>query len=294
MAASSSSPPSGNEMKYHPYQVYPTRGPNGSYEARQVKNSGLYVRVDMPGVPPDGVKLVKYGETRTVTFSGKAPKYWSSDSSGRVYGGYVVLDRDPTEIKVDMEVKNGCMRLVFEGAEGTLHYLGGLKRAPNVEDRGEDDSVVYNDSHASSSLESSVSPTIAFSHINPYLIQGVEGVHENRLLKGSTDEIMYVRTDMPGLADNLFSVGLHTVNNKDDTVCYGGEGINEHPFDEDGRAYYTSITLYCGCCQIVGVHREIKHGVARVLIKSRKIKDLQQQQLQNRRCRGSNSSRRGN
>ncbi|XP_074278758.1 uncharacterized protein LOC141602360 isoform X2 [Silene latifolia] len=231
----------------------------------------------MPGVPPDGVKLVKYGETQTVTFSGKAPKLWPDyDSSDRVYGGYVVLDRDPNQIEIEMKVENGSMKLFFPGSEGTLHFLSGLKRAPNVEDRGEDDSVVYNQIDGCQSCNSkgdSVSPTIAFYHINPFLIKGVEGVYENRVIEPMTDDWMYLRMDMPGIAENKYKVEVRTREKKGDTLFYGGEGQKEHPLEQGRRAYFGTFNLYCGCCQIVDVRHQLSHGVFRVLIRKRKIQD---------------------
>ncbi|XP_074274668.1 uncharacterized protein LOC141598791 [Silene latifolia] len=292
MAASSSSSslPSENEKKEHPYQIYPNPGPTGAYEARQIKNSGFYVRVDMPGVPPDGVKLVKYAETQTVTFSGKASMLWPGyDSSDRVYGGYVVLDRDPNQIEIEMKVTNGSMRLFFRGSEGSLHFLSGLKRAPNVEDRGEDDSVVYTENdgcHSCHSMGNSVSPTIAFSHINPFLIQGVEGVHENRLVQDITrTEWMYIRMDMPGVAENQYEVGVTTLENKIDALLYGGEGKKEHRLEQGGRVYWGSFTLFCGCCKILDVRRQLSHSVLRVLLLKGEIQERLANKRTNRRRR---------
>ncbi|XP_074274667.1 putative 57 kDa heat shock protein isoform X2 [Silene latifolia] len=309
-SSSSSSLPSENENK-HPFQKYEDPGPTGAYEARQVKNSGFYVRVDMPGVPPDGVKLVKYAETQTVTFSGKAPKIWQVyDSSERVYGGYVVLDLDPTQIDIEMKVKNGSMRLFFPGSEGTLHFLSGLKQAPNVEGPGEDASVVYTETDGCQScftLGDSVSPTKAFSHINPFLIKGVEGVYENRVIKEMTGESLYIRVDMPGIGKNQCKVkvdntetktdalfhggkgkkahGFCTVENRIDVLFYGGEGKKEHPLDQGGRSYSGSFTLNCDCCQIVDVPHQMLDGVLRLLMRKQKIQDILDIMRMNRRKR---------
>ncbi|XP_074278759.1 uncharacterized protein LOC141602361 [Silene latifolia] len=294
MAASSSSLPSENEKKDHPFQKYEEPGPTGAYEARQVKNSGFYVQVDMPGVPPDGVKLLKYAETQTVTFSGKTkvPEFWTKfDSSERVYGGYVVLDRDPTQIEIEMKVTNGSMRLFFPGSEGTLHFLSGFKQAPNVEDRCEDDSVVYNETGECQSCFSlgdsadSVSPDIAYSHINPFLMQGVEGVYENRVLQGVTDELMYIRVDIPGIGEKQCKAGIITVKKKEDAVLYGGRGKKEHRLDQGGRSYLGTFTLHCGCCKISYMRSYLIHGVFRILIGKRKIPDSPAKTLTNRRRR---------
>ncbi|XP_074294224.1 uncharacterized protein LOC141622058 [Silene latifolia] len=249
--AASSSLPSGDEIKDHPYQVSVTPGPKGAYEAR-LTDSGLYVRVDMPGVPPEGVQLIKYSGTRTVTFSGKAPKFWDGyDSSVRVYGGSVVLDQDPNQVEVELSVKNGCMRLLFPGSNGTLHF---------------------------SPVSGSVSPTVEFSHINPFLIQGVEGVYETRLLKDEISDCMYIRMDMPGLAENHYFLKPDPEEAERTGVLYGGTGDKEHPLDQGGRGYYSGYTLHCGCCQMSRVQHEIKDGVLRILVRKRKIQELQSAQ----------------
>ncbi|XP_074274663.1 uncharacterized protein LOC141598788 [Silene latifolia] len=288
-SSSSSSLPSENEKKDHPFQLYRYPGPTGAFEARQVNNSGFYVRVDMPGVPPDGVKLVKYAETQTVTFSGKAPRLWTQfDLSERVYGGYVVLDRDPTQIDIEMKVNKGSMRLFFPGSEGTLHFLSGFKRAPTAEDRGEDDSVVNNEidgCQSCHSLGGSVSPDIAFPHINPFLMQGVEGVYENRVLQGLTDELMYIRVDMPGIGEYQYKVEGMISKKKNEALFYGGQGKKEHPLDQGGRAYCGSVTFNCGYCQLIDVEHQLTHGVLRILIRKCKIQEGLAKTRTNRRRR---------
>ncbi|XP_056689299.1 uncharacterized protein [Spinacia oleracea] len=146
---SSSSLSSEEEVKLHPYQK---RGPKGAYEAKQVTGSwnggkkkscrGLYVRVDMPGVPDDGVKISKYSDTRTVTFTGKAPVVWAHiDSSDRVYAGYVVLDRDPAMVDVECRVKNGSLHLFFPCSDGSLHFLSPNNSSIPPQQEYDDDTV---------------------------------------------------------------------------------------------------------------------------------------------------------
>ncbi|XP_074297271.1 uncharacterized protein LOC141627975 [Silene latifolia] len=149
---SSSSPSSEIRAKPHPYQQHdhkPTQnGPKGAFEARKLK-SGFYVRVDMPGVPNNGVKVVKYNETRTVTISGKAPSLWPGFDSPepRVYAGYVVLDRDPSDVNFTSEVHNGVFRLLFfPHCDGSLHFLSPPCRrnsdaAQHDDDSGEDGEI---------------------------------------------------------------------------------------------------------------------------------------------------------
>ncbi|KAH9608275.1 hypothetical protein KSS87_018037, partial [Heliosperma pusillum] len=290
----------GSEIEGDPYmyqcQVKP--GPTGPYEARQV-NGGLYVRVDMPGVPADGVKIFKRGEAHTVTFTGKAPILWPHcESSGRVYGGYVVLDRNPDDIDVQLTLVNGSLKLFFPNSDGILHFFPPKKPLPkqsqgSVVHLGDDKDCCHNklvqylddtsimpglkdmalhpsgcsccqDTHkneeSNAYLELRKMPS---DHINPYLLDGKEGVFENLLVADTNGVRMYNRIDMPGLGEeNSYMTVEHGVS-----LFFGGEGSQEHPFDEGGRTYATGLTFRCTCCKMVDVKHVMKDGVFRVLFR---------------------------
>ncbi|XP_074263617.1 putative 57 kDa heat shock protein [Silene latifolia] len=253
MAEASSPLTSDIEATDHIYQIQEKPGPRGAYEARRV-NGGLYVRVDMPGVPTDGVKIFKLGEEHTVTFSGKAPIVWPDcESSGRVYGGYVILDRNPDEIDVQMRVVNGSLKLFFPNSDGILHFFPPKNRPPK---------------HCQAYLKLSM---VATAHINPCLLEGEEGVIETKLVADTKGERVYNRIDMPGLGVKNNKVRVQ----KGVSLFFGGEGSQEHPFDEGGRTYSAGLKLSCSCCKMVDVKHVIKDGVLRVLFRTQTAREIQ-------------------
>lgn len=91
----------------NPYLV---DGPKEGYEAKTVKE-GLYVRVDMPGVETDNLKVT--WEKKKVSFVGEAPKETEHDAGGRTYGGKLDFSSSPVEIlDVKTDLKNGLLRMV--------------------------------------------------------------------------------------------------------------------------------------------------------------------------------------
>lgn len=265
--------------KLHPYQKYDERGPKGAFDAKKIKD-GFHVRVDMPGVPDDGVKVVKYNHTRTVTFSGEAPTptEWAQfeSSSGRVYGGYVVLDLNPADIDFKAEVKNGCLRLFFPSSDGSLRFLSPKTKPPQNDETdlgGEDEEIPAH-------------PTIAFiehapkkasgirlvggsgEEINPYKLSGVQGVYEHKAVKDEEGvEMVYVRLDVPG----NFEYAI--LENFDRVIKYSSE--SECEGDEGGRRYRGFIAPACECCKYEVVKHELTHGVLRFMArKTRYDRDL--------------------
>jgi len=112
-------------------------GPKGAYEMTQSDN-GFFLRLDMPGVEPSGLKIYKRSERKVVTFNGVAPRKESFpfDESERVYAGVVQLDRDPNQIEVDVMVEDGSVILLFPDAEGALFFLPPPRSAPGQTSSG--------------------------------------------------------------------------------------------------------------------------------------------------------------
>ncbi|KAH9614365.1 hypothetical protein KSS87_005803 [Heliosperma pusillum] len=287
---SSSSPFSEITAKPHPYQQHdhePTKnGPKGAYEARKL-NRGFYVRVDMPGVPTNGVKVFKYNETRTVTFTGKAPSLWPGFDSPepRVYAGYVVLDRDPSEVNFTSEIDNGVFRLLFyPHCDGSLHFLSSPRRnsgAAQLSDHsGQDEEVKFPaQDNISFIVHSPLEPYgIILSggkpdHINPHLLSGVKGVYEHKIIPTKDGEhLIYIRLDIPDTCKNTNLI----MENFDGGIGFGGmtfkEGYNLSRFDEGPREYLGILQTRCFCCRYKVVKHDTTDGVLRFLArKSEKL-----------------------
>ncbi|KAL0727742.1 hypothetical protein Bca4012_023835 [Brassica carinata] len=84
-----------------------------AYESKQIQNGGLYVRLDMPGVPKDNFNVsVSRGRVKV---TGQAPAV-SHDSDGRFYSGDVAMLSAPVDVpsrRVKTIIKNGCIRLII-------------------------------------------------------------------------------------------------------------------------------------------------------------------------------------
>lgn len=105
----------------NPYQI---EGPKEGYEAKTVKiyqrkqrgakkmNKGLYVRVDMPGVEEENLKVT--WDKKKVGFVGEAPKETDHEAGARYYRGELDFSSDPVEIlHVKTDIKNGVLRMVI-------------------------------------------------------------------------------------------------------------------------------------------------------------------------------------
>ncbi|OAO98786.1 hypothetical protein AXX17_AT4G19470 [Arabidopsis thaliana] len=88
---------------------YIAQGSQMPYESKRLQNGGLYVRVDMPGVPSDNFTVsVTNGRVKV---TGVAPAL-SHDSAGRFYSGDVAILSTPVDFparKIKTIAKNGVL-----------------------------------------------------------------------------------------------------------------------------------------------------------------------------------------
>ncbi|XP_056860284.1 putative 57 kDa heat shock protein [Raphanus sativus] len=101
---------SGPELMPHP-TVH--EGSKMAYESKQLQNGGLYVRLDMPGVPKDNFNVsVSSGRVKV---TGQAPVV-SHDSDARFYSGDVAMLSAPVDVpsrRIKTIIKNGIIRLII-------------------------------------------------------------------------------------------------------------------------------------------------------------------------------------
>ncbi|KAH0645883.1 hypothetical protein KY284_033767 [Solanum tuberosum] len=91
-------------------------GPKEVLEVDTLKD-GILVRVAMPGVGEDGIKV--WLENNTVYFTGKGEIEVESEESGRKYGGSLEFSTDCCKAeKVEAQMKNGILRMVIKGEMG--------------------------------------------------------------------------------------------------------------------------------------------------------------------------------
>lgn len=86
-------------------------GSTSAYESKQLSDGGLFLRIDMPGVPND--KFAVTVENGCVTVTGRAPAAMD-DSSGREYRGNVaVVPRDYDSRRIEAFANEGVIRLII-------------------------------------------------------------------------------------------------------------------------------------------------------------------------------------
>ncbi|XP_019088048.1 PREDICTED: putative 57 kDa heat shock protein [Camelina sativa] len=87
-------------------------GSKSTVEPKQLPNGGLFIRIDMPGVPANSVAVVIDGDS-VVTVIGRAPATMH-DSCGRNYLGKVALvPRGYDGRRIEINAKLGVVRLVI-------------------------------------------------------------------------------------------------------------------------------------------------------------------------------------
>ncbi|CAN4077962.1 unnamed protein product [Withania somnifera] len=97
----------------NPFQ---SAGPNEVLKVDTVKD-GILVRVAMPGVSEDGIKV--WLEKNTVYFTGKGEIELEIEDSARKYGGSLEFSTDCCKAeKVEAQMKNGILRMVVKGEMG--------------------------------------------------------------------------------------------------------------------------------------------------------------------------------
>lgn len=96
----------------NPFQV---SGPRGAYEVKKVEE-GLFVRIEMPGIEKEDVKLrVEYGN---VVITGEGRRESEHEDSGRSYSANIELSSNWFEpSKINAEMKNGVLRMLIPVAK---------------------------------------------------------------------------------------------------------------------------------------------------------------------------------
>ncbi|KAG5411393.1 hypothetical protein IGI04_007712 [Brassica rapa subsp. trilocularis] len=212
-------------------------GPKGFMEIKILQNDNLYVRVDLAGVPDDGVRhRVDSVRRKVVFFSGEETLGGDGDKVDkdvREYSGTAGLGCDCCEITgVDAKMKDGVLRML-------VFLLSNTRRI-----------------HATN---------------NEFQRYGPKGFMEIKILENDN---LYVRVDMPGVPDDGVH---HKVDSMRQKVVYfsgeetlGGEGDK---VDDDVREYSGTAGLGCNCCEITGVDAKMKDGVLRMIVSRVKVKD---------------------
>ncbi|CAA7040491.1 unnamed protein product [Microthlaspi erraticum] len=106
--------PSDREGFYATNNQFQKSGPKGFIEVKVLENNNLYVRVDLPGVPDDGIHhRVDAVRQKVVFFSGVTFNDGYEKQGVREYSGTAGLGCDCCEITgVDAKMKDGVLRMI--------------------------------------------------------------------------------------------------------------------------------------------------------------------------------------
>ncbi|CAA7044692.1 unnamed protein product [Microthlaspi erraticum] len=87
-------------------------GPRYSYESKRLPRGGLFLRIDMPGVPSNNFTVEVEGDGGVIVI-GRAPPAMH-DSSGREYRGKVaIVPQDYNNDRIKVIAKHGVIRLIL-------------------------------------------------------------------------------------------------------------------------------------------------------------------------------------
>ncbi|XP_015084595.1 small heat shock protein, chloroplastic-like isoform X1 [Solanum pennellii] len=92
----------------NPFQI---SGPGGAYEAKNIEE-GMHVRMEMPGIDKEDVKvLISYG---TIIIKGEGKKESTYEDSGRTYSANIEICSNSYEAQsMEANMKNGVLRMLI-------------------------------------------------------------------------------------------------------------------------------------------------------------------------------------
>ncbi|XP_021767858.1 uncharacterized protein LOC110732252 [Chenopodium quinoa] len=197
------------------------------------------------------------------------------DTSDRVYGGYVILDRDPTLVSVQSQLKNGTLHLFFPNSDGSLHFLSPPPNSclPLQPQQYDDDTVEFIEllgerfityiEHGPEEPSGIKLRGGRPEHINWHLLSGVKGVYEHKIVSvGNNQHLIYVRLDVPMVNYQLFCI----TENADRSITFAVDAAQKDSmFDEGCRGNIGSLIPKCECCQYQIVQHDIRDGVIRFI-----------------------------
>ncbi|KAH0935105.1 hypothetical protein HID58_012222 [Brassica napus] len=200
-------------------------GSTSAYESKHLPNGGLFLRIDMPGVPNDRFMMTVESDGG-ITVIGRAPPAMH-DSSGREYRGKVAV--------VPLAYDNRRIKKMFHkwGVDACLILMHYEVTNGNT--------------------------TQGFYAVNnPFLVSGPKGFTEFKMLE---NEDMFIRIDFPGVPQDAIKVRIDPTKK---AVSITADAPKEHKHDSAPRNYGSATGLVCKCCEISGLVSHMSDGVLRL------------------------------
>ncbi|CAA7044689.1 unnamed protein product [Microthlaspi erraticum] len=227
----SSIPPSRNGF-YAINNQFLANGPKGFSEFKMLENEDMFIRIDLPGVPENGVRVTVDPTKKAVSVMADAPKEHRYDSSPRNYGSCTGLVCTCCQISA----------VASHMSDGVLRLLVSKTRAKT---------------QSPSCIDPALTGRVLQPH--PCVNLGSAMAYESKRLSNGS---LYVRVDMPGVPSDRF-----TVSAENGRVMVTGEApAVSH--DSGGRYYSGDVAILSGATSIPirKIKAIAKNGVIRLII----------------------------
>ncbi|CAH8388796.1 unnamed protein product [Eruca vesicaria subsp. sativa] len=204
--------PTDKDGFYATNNQFQKRGPKGFIEVKVLENDKLYVRVDLPGVPDDGVHhRVDAVRQKVVLFSAVTFNDGYEKQGVREYSGSAGLGCDCCEItSVDAKMKNGVLRMIVSRVKVKDHETKCTHTVPPFTGK------------SGGRVEE-----------HPFIVKG-----RKRAFVGdpTADGGLFFAVDVPGVGDGDVELLAN-----DSEIIFTAEVKNVFEHDESGRLYIGSI-----------------------------------------------------
>ncbi|XP_010484728.1 PREDICTED: uncharacterized protein LOC104763001 [Camelina sativa] len=202
------------EAFYATNNQFQKAGPKGFVEVKVLENDKVYVRVDLPGVPDDAVRLrVDAVRQKVVFFSDETVH----DMDGvREYSGTAVLGCDCCEITglEDVKMKDGVLRMILSRSR--------VKVNKDQQNHNNNDKCTL-----------TVPPFTGQSGIrledHPYIVKGRKGVLFGTAIVGTG---LYYAADLPSVYKDDVQVDVY-----ENGIRFKAEIKDAYEHDGSGRTY---------------------------------------------------------
>ncbi|KFK26528.1 hypothetical protein AALP_AA8G260800 [Arabis alpina] len=250
--------PSSRDGFYAVNNQFLANGPKGFAEFKMLENEDMYIRLDLPGVPPEGVRIQLDATRKAVMVFADAPKDHKYDFSNRAYGTNSGLTCDCCEISgFTSHMMDGVLRLVLTKTKTATKTPSCIAFLAGPDYKGGCGSAVHKFPHGSDPHDPALTGRTLLPH--PIVNYGSEMAFESKRLPNGG---LFVRVDMPGVPKDQFSVSVE----KGRVTVFGLAPAISH--DSSGRIYLGDVAMFSSSVRLPvrRIKTITKHGIIRLII----------------------------